>query len=423
MKTLYNKINKINLIPKRSNSTIKSKFIMNNSFVDYTLSTIEKNHIKIKDEDQLKIMIEEHENLKIRYEDVIKKIYDYDKSIASYEQIIKESNELVIKVGNTYNELKNINVDEPNVNDTTVTVENELVAKVDNTYRKLENTNVDESNNDMINEYIKNNEYNKILNCDHFDFEKIHLKFLDLDADDITKIKIVQHIIDHFDKNTIHNKIRNSYYELYSNKNTIRDKSCGSNLIHYLCNKPLYNDITMDFIQKYGFVVINHKSKYEETILHIMCEKNTELFEKFTRKHGFTSGFGESTNIMGYTAFHYLCDSKKDNRNCINLYLEWCEKAIDIKTIRQKYSPLHLAIINDNIPNIKKLIEKGADINCLDSFGRSPIHRAIDKPIIIELLNQSGKTLNQSGKIINNETDRFLIFMGGLTFVGCVLAF
>lgn len=38
-----------------------------------------------------------------------------------------------------------------------------------------------------------------------------------------------------------------------------------------------------------------------------------------------------------------------------------------------KNSPLHEAVIGDNIVNVRKLIDKGVDINAKNSFGKTPL--------------------------------------------------
>ncbi|XP_055310888.1 26S proteasome non-ATPase regulatory subunit 10-like [Sitodiplosis mosellana] len=53
---------------------------------------------------------------------------------------------------------------------------------------------------------------------------------------------------------------------------------------------------------------------------------------------------------------------------------------------------LHIAAENGNLADVKKLIEKGADVNATNDFGRTPLHLAAMKghKVIIDQLLKAG---------------------------------
>ena len=68
------------------------------------------------------------------------------------------------------------------------------------------------------------------------------------------------------------------------------------------------------------------------------------------------------------------------------------------------YTPLHLAAQNDNLYFVRKLIEKGADVNAKDKYGNTPLFKAVyfykgDKQVINELLKNgaNAEETNNSG--------------------------
>ena len=80
------------------------------------------------------------------------------------------------------------------------------------------------------------------------------------------------------------------------------------------------------------------------------------------------------------------------------------------RNIKCKYdtSPLHHACDNGNINSILLLIDKGAEINCIDDFNHAPINHAINRNHIevIKLLLTKGSNfkLNNNIDIINKWT-------------------
>lgn len=43
-----------------------------------------------------------------------------------------------------------------------------------------------------------------------------------------------------------------------------------------------------------------------------------------------------------------------------------------------KRTPLHLAVLNGDVNLVKKLLERGANVNLVDDVGSNPLHRAAE---------------------------------------------
>lgn len=58
----------------------------------------------------------------------------------------------------------------------------------------------------------------------------------------------------------------------------------------------------------------------------------------------------------------------------------------------ERNSPLHSAVNENNIVNVRKLIEKGVDLNAKNFFGRTPLALACQQGFenIVKLLIESG---------------------------------
>ena len=77
-------------------------------------------------------------------------------------------------------------------------------------------------------------------------------------------------------------------------------------------------------------------------------------------------------------------------------------KPVVEKNVYHNLKPVHLAVINNNLTKLKKLLNEGADINALDSLmGNAPIHFAAQAPDVTML-----KFLVENGAFVNQQSVR-----------------
>ncbi len=84
------------------------------------------------------------------------------------------------------------------------------------------------------------------------------------------------------------------------------------------------------------------------------------------------------------------------------LVKELLEQGEDVnkKTYEEELTPLHIAILNKDIPMIYYLLEQGADIEAEDIGGNRPLHLAValNLPEIVELLLKQGADVNAKAR-------------------------
>ncbi|XP_044726605.1 putative ankyrin repeat protein RF_0381 isoform X3 [Chrysoperla carnea] len=98
--------------------------------------------------------------------------------------------------------------------------------------------------------------------------------------------------------------------------------------------------------------------------------------------------------------YDLLCDALDNKHSEIAKLLLTSGSEVNSKTYNYKNSsntPLHFAVINDDIEIIKMLLVRGANINTQNRFGQTPLHKAIennDQVEIIELLLKHKADIN-----------------------------
>lgn len=75
----------------------------------------------------------------------------------------------------------------------------------------------------------------------------------------------------------------------------------------------------------------------------------------------------------GRTALHYCADNLETQ--CAEMLLAKDPSLLEVKD-SQGFTPLHMSVISGNVPLLKLLLAKGADIRSLDSELHTPTHWA-----------------------------------------------
>uniref|UniRef100_A0A6P7GX78 Uncharacterized protein LOC114344022 n=1 Tax=Diabrotica virgifera virgifera TaxID=50390 RepID=A0A6P7GX78_DIAVI len=103
---------------------------------------------------------------------------------------------------------------------------------------------------------------------------------------------------------------------------------------------------------------------------------------------------GKSVNINdnnGNTPLHIAVI--KNNLEILNQLLSIDDVKIDEKNHSEE-TPLTLATQNGNIGAVRMLISKGADVNCRNSVGLSPLHISVENPELMEILILNGASVD-----------------------------
>ncbi|XP_052107145.1 ankyrin repeat domain-containing protein 11-like isoform X4 [Mytilus californianus] len=81
----------------------------------------------------------------------------------------------------------------------------------------------------------------------------------------------------------------------------------------------------------------------------------------------------KTTDKTGKNALHYCADNLETQ--CAEMLLMREESLIHVQD-EQGFTPLHMAVIGGNVPLLKLLVRKGADVDILDADGHTPSHWA-----------------------------------------------
>ena len=135
------------------------------------------------------------------------------------------------------------------------------------------------------------------------------------------------------------------------------------------------------------------------TPLHHACNKNQEKIVSKLIKAGCNINCADDN---GDTPLQFA-----SSRGVLNIVVELLENGATQIPNGQGVYPIHKAALFGQLTIVKRLFEKGGDINCTDSLGDTPLHYAckcnfqlvakylIDQGARIDVSNQAGNTPKQ----------------------------
>ena len=143
----------------------------------------------------------------------------------------------------------------------------------------------------------------------------------------------------------------------------------------------------------FGSVFLGHR----DATLHKLCQEgNLKKIKAFVdvfppQVLGYRLGY--RIGAFGYTPLHNAVVSGKPE--VLHCLLEKTKNANVNCRANSGYTPLHLAASSGNGKCVKALLEHGADISCVDEYGRTPKQMAERRSqwIIVKLLRSEGEWL------------------------------
>ena len=192
--------------------------------------------------------------------------------------------------------------------------------------------------------------------------------------------------------------------------------------IHYAC---MMGDRSLELV-KYlveNGADVNYPGNYRDNPLHFACSSNSTQLVRYLIDNGavincadrngdyplhhavrngaieiveilITNGANVNRcNPLNYYPIHYACDNLK----LVN-YLVLSGSYIDCTCDHYLWHPIHLACEkgDEALAVVKYLVANGANVNCIDSYGRQPIHFACQMSAIkiVKYLVANGANVN-----------------------------
>lgn len=143
---------------------------------------------------------------------------------------------------------------------------------------------------------------------------------------------------------------------------------------------------------------IDYRDKLLRTPLHLACQSGHGTVAKLLLENN-SDPFDKDSS--GRTALHYAtCSSNVEQ---LTILTERGDDLVHIKDHAGRTS-LHYAVFNPHVRSLEmviKLLNLGADVNCLDNDRRTPLHHAAEsgRARLIPLLVQRGATTGTREKI------------------------
>ncbi|TGZ53653.1 uncharacterized protein [Temnothorax longispinosus] len=117
---------------------------------------------------------------------------------------------------------------------------------------------------------------------------------------------------------------------------------------------------------------------------------------RLERARELINSFGLSYSQAWSEGYVLLCDAVKNKHAAVAKLLLTSGSKVNSKNRNPSDTPLHFAVINGDIEIVEMILDKGANIDAENEFGRTPLHDAIrnKKMEVTELLLKYGADVN-----------------------------
>lgn len=164
---------------------------------------------------------------------------------------------------------------------------------------------------------------------------------------------------------------------LVQNKDAIDVKFEGLNILTIACNLEWLEGI--EFLMQFENLIMDttqqSKILYTPLFTSIIYEK-TKSVEYLLKNHEelIDKLIPETNDTILHTAISV------GNKNILRIVIENLNDEHQIINVKNNkgWSPLHLAVMNNDLDVVKLLVEKGADISIMDNTSKTPLEIAFD---------------------------------------------
>lgn len=117
---------------------------------------------------------------------------------------------------------------------------------------------------------------------------------------------------------------------------------------------------------------------------------------RLERARELINSFGLSYSQAWSEGYVLLRDAIENKHTAVTKLLLTNGSKVNSKNKKPSNTPLHFAAINGDIEIVKMLLDRGANIDAKNQYGRTPLHNAIEnkKMEITELLLNRGANIN-----------------------------
>jgi len=266
-----------------------------------------------------------------------------------------------------------------------------------------------------FNEYVKNKQFNKLLNFNEIDYEQIDMKSFIVGCKNNYIVKhVVDNLINHHDRTIVELLCKYGNYDIIKHYIRENDSEKLDKMLFWACENEDSSVISYLINHYYTKPHLNKLNDKKCGLLgHAYNHNNIEAF-KILLEDGADVNISQNINNMNdVKLIHSICNSHYQYENKLIDYLKLMIKyGADINAVDlNKYTALHYAIEQHNIKIIDLLVKSGANVN-----NYLPIHMILKQnrlpESMIERISALGPTLDLTQKIYNTTVLKYALDTG-----------